>query len=149
MLRILHALAIFILLVGSSCSKGSGSNPEEKSIKPFLEKYFSTWSAKDFEGYGGCFHPSARVTFVDRSGESVSQSLTDFLHSQRISHAQANHPMSESPTSMAISGDARVAQASVRWRLIKGAESVTGTDFFTLIKTPDGWRIIALVFYND
>jgi hypothetical protein len=57
--------------------------------------------------------------------------------------------MTEVPTKMTITGDALVAQAQVRWQLTKGREVITGTDFFTLLKTPDGWRIAALVFYND
>ena len=57
--------------------------------------------------------------------------------------------MTEVPTAMKISGDARVAQAQVRWKLTKGRDVITGTDYFTLLKTPDGWRIAALVFYND
>ena len=100
-------------------------------------------------GYGACFHPNARVTFVSPDGEAASQGLTDFLHSQKMSHAQAAFPMSEVPISMRITGDARVAQAAVNWRLTKGTETVTGLDYFTLLKTRDGWRIIALVFYND
>jgi hypothetical protein len=50
---------------------------------------------------------------------------------------------------MKISGDSRVAQAEVRWNLTKGREIVTGTDYFTLLRTSEGWRIASLVFYND
>jgi hypothetical protein len=57
--------------------------------------------------------------------------------------------MTEVPTDIKITGDARVAQAQVRWKLTKGRDVVTGTDYFTLLKTPAGWRIAALVFYND
>jgi hypothetical protein len=136
------------MLLVTGCGAKAG-HPDEPAVKAFLERYFSTWSAKDFEGYGGCFHPSARITFVEKGGESASQGLTDFLHSQKLSHSQSAYPMTEVPTDMRISGDARVAQAAVRWKLTKGAETVTGTDFFTLIKTRNGWSIAALVFYND
>lgn len=57
--------------------------------------------------------------------------------------------MTEVPTEMNISGDTRVAQAAVRWKLTKGREIITGTDFFTLVKTAEGWKIASLVFYND
>jgi hypothetical protein len=50
---------------------------------------------------------------------------------------------------MKILRDDRTAQASVRWKLTKGTEITTGTDCFTLIKTPVGWKIMSLVFYND
>jgi len=57
--------------------------------------------------------------------------------------------MTEVPTGMKILRDDRTAQASVRWKLTKGAEITTGTDCFTLIKTSTGWKIMSLVFYND
>ncbi len=101
------------------------------------------------EGYGGCFSPLARITFTAGQDRMQSTGLTDFLHSQKMSHASATTPMTEIPTSMDITGDNRVAQAEVRWRLTKGAEITTGTDYFTLVKTSEGWRIISLVFYND
>ena len=50
---------------------------------------------------------------------------------------------------MKITGDSRVAQAEVRWKLTKGREIVTGTDYFTLLNTSAGRRIASLVFYND
>jgi hypothetical protein len=57
--------------------------------------------------------------------------------------------MVEIPTDIKISGDSRVAQAEVRWKLTKGREIVTGTDYFTLVRSSEGWRIASLVFYND
>jgi ketosteroid isomerase-like protein len=145
--RLLALIGVALLL--AACGGGTPpAHPDEPALKAFLERYFSTWSAKDMDGYGACFHPSARITFVNQ-GESVSQGLTDFLHSQRMSHANASHPMVEVPTRMSISGDDKVAQAEVRWKLTKGAEIVTGTDYFTVVKTRGGWRIISLVFYND
>jgi hypothetical protein len=34
-------------------------------------------------------------------------------------------------------------------KLTKGADITLGTDCFTLIKSPTGWKIMSLVFYND
>lgn len=137
-------IAIFCL---SSCSEAA--HPDQSEIEAFLNRYFSTWSAKDMDGYGACFHPTARISFVEKGGQCSGQGVTDFLHGQKIGHERSPEPMIEVPTNMKISGDARVAQAEVRWKLTKGHENVTGTDYFTLLKTTDGWRIASLVFYND
>lgn len=118
-------------------------------MKRFLERYFATWSAKDMGGYGACFLPQARISFVGPAGQIQADGLTDFLHGQALSHAQATVPMAEVPTQFTITGDERIAQAAVRWQLTKGSEVVTGTDYFTLVKTSGEWKIIALVFYND
>ncbi len=101
------------------------------------------------QSYEDCFATTARITFVEATGQSTSQGLTDFIHGQKISHERSPEPMTEVPTRMKIQGDGRVAQAEVRWKLLKGRETITGTDFFTLIRTPQGWKIASLVFYND
>ncbi len=131
------------------CACSQAAHPEQAGIENFLQRYFSTWSARDMDGYGTCFHPTARITFVEKGGLAGSQGLTDFLHGQKIGHARAVTPMTEVPTEMKISGEPRVAQAEVRWKLTKGHEIITGTDFFTLVKTAEGWKIASLIFYND
>lgn len=146
-MRSIHAALLCCSLWLTSCSPAA--HVEEAPVKAFLNTYFATWSAQDMDGYGACFHPSARVTFVDKDGQSMTQGLTDFLHGQKLSHSQSPEPMKEVPTDMKLAGDARISQAQVRWKLTKGTETVTGTDFFTLVKTPIGWRIMALAFYND
>lgn len=143
--RVVSTGAILALL--ASCTKAA--NPEEAAVRTFLQRYFSTWSAKDMDGYGACFDPQARITFVSKTGEVQSDGVTDFLHGQNLAHAQTTVPMAEVPTDMKITFDSRVTLAAVRWKLTKGAEIVTGTDNFTLIKTPAGWKIMSLVFYND
>ena len=139
-------VAAFVL---ATCSKAGSAHPQEPAVASFLDHYFASWSAKDMEAYGECFHPQARISFVMPNGEPHTEGLTDFLHGQKLSHAQTTEPMVEVPTDKKITMDSRVAHAAVRWRLTKGSEIVTGTDFFTLVKTNGGWRILSLVFYND
>lgn len=149
--RHLVAPLLFLLLpffLGACGPVAGAAHPDEAAIKAFLTRYFATWSAQDMDGYGACFYPGSRVTFV-HEGSMRSEGLTDFLHGQKLGHQRSPEPMVEVPTSMKISGDARVAQAEVRWKLTKGTTVVTGSDFFTLLKTKDGWKIAALVFYND
>ena len=142
----------FLILVSSFlsyCAPQTGqTRADEQDVRAFLERYFSTWSAKDMDGYGACFLEQARITFVHQ-GVPQSQGLTDFLHGQKLSHATTTVPMTEVPTDMKILRDERTAQASVRWKLTKGSEVTLGTDCFTLIKTSTGWKIMSLVFYND
>lgn len=144
-MRFLSALWLSLLLM--ACSPAAPADQSE--IESFLQRYFSTWSAKDMTGYQACFHPTARISFVGARGQTDSQGLTDFIHGQKLGHERSPEPMTEVPTEMKISGDTRVAQAAVRWKLTKGRETVTGTDYFTLVKTPEGWKIASLVFYND
>lgn len=136
-----------VVLSLASCAPAA--HPEKADIETFLNRYFSTWSAKDMTGYEACFDTAARISFVAKGGHFSSQGLTDFIHGQKISHERAAEPMVEVPTEMKITGDKRVAQAEVRWKLTKGREIVTGTDYFTLVRSSNGWCIANLVFYND
>jgi putative lumazine-binding protein len=142
----------FVILVSSflaACSpQDSTPHSDEAEVRTFLTHYFSTWSARDMDGYAACFHEQARIVFVHQ-GVPQSQGLTDFLHGQKLSHATTTVSMTEVPTGMKILWDDRTAQASVRWKLTKGADITLGTDCFTLIKAPAGWKIMSLVFYND
>ena len=145
--RLVSTGAILALVLLTSCTKAA--NADEAAVRSFLESYFSTWSVQELELYGACFHPQARITYVAKNGQAQTDGLTDFLHGQKLAHAQAAVPMSEIPTDMKITFDSRVTLAAVRWKLTKGGEIVTGTDCFTLIKTATGWKIMSLVFYND
>ncbi|MEZ0387645.1 MAG: nuclear transport factor 2 family protein [Verrucomicrobium sp.] len=146
---VLILLAI-VSLVGVGCKSATPpAYPQEAEVKTFLNRYFSTWSAKDMEGYGSCFHPQARVFFLTEGQGVVSQGLTDFLHGQRMAHEQAATPMTERPVDMRIQGDERGAQACVTWVLTKGAKEERGTDLFTLQKEASGWKIISLAFYGE
>lgn len=143
------ALALPILLLAACGPRADKPHPDQAAVLAFIDRYFSTWSARDMDGYGSCFHPSARIVFVSHGGGLQADTLTDFLHGQRLAHAQSDQPMTESATDIKLEGDGRLTQATVRWRLVKGAEVVTGTDCFTLVKTDGGWKIISLVFNND
>lgn len=145
----IRCCVILIAALFVSCSpQGGQTRGDDQDVREFLTHYFSTWSAKDMGGYGACFHEQARIVFVHQ-GMAQSQGLTDFLHGQKLSHATTTEPMTEVPTDMKILRDERTAQASVRWKLTKGASTTLGTDCFTLIKAPTGWKIMSLVFYND
>jgi Putative lumazine-binding len=145
--RVASTGVILALTLLTSCTRSASA--DEAEVRSFLESYFSTWSVQEMDRYAACFHPQARITYLAKNGETKTDGLTDFIHGQKLAHAQSAVPMSESPTGMKITFDSRVTVATVRWKLTKGAEIVTGTDFFTLIKTGTGWKIMSLVFYND
>lgn len=145
---VLRLLWVLALMIVPACSQPAASE-DEKAVRAHLERYFATWSAQDMEGYAACFHPQARITFNLGGGNVSSDGLTDFVHGQKMSHQSAPSPMTEVPLGMKISTAKAVAQAVVTWELRKAGGNKTGTDFFTLIRTADGWRIIALVWEQD
>lgn len=142
-----HWMLVCTLGFVVSCAP-SHTGADEPAVRAHLERYFSTWSAQDMDGYGACFHPQARITFVTPQGVSA-QGLTDFLHGQRLTHQAAADPMKEVPLDMQFQVGKGIVTAAVKWELQKQDGNKTGTDFFTLAKTPEGWRIVALVWEQD
>ena len=92
------ALALPILLLAACGPRTDKPHPDQAAVLAFIDRYFSTWSARDMDGYGSCFHPSARIVFVSHGGGLQADTLTDFLHGQRLAHAQSDQPMTESAT---------------------------------------------------
>ncbi len=143
-------MMIAVLGLLPSCGAGAPAKHEDDAkIRAFLEHYFATWSAKEMDAYGDCFHPQARVMFVSKDGSVDSQGLSDFLYGQKLGHEKSAEPMVEKPLTMEIMGDAVVVQAKVTWLLTKGKAETRGVDYFTLKREGGGWKIAALVFYNQ
>jgi hypothetical protein len=145
-LRALAGLLLLCCLAG--CGRAGSAREGEDAVRRFLERYFQTWSDQDMEGYGACFHESARVTYLDQSGAPRTETLSDFLHGQRMGHKTSPVRMTETADTMEVLMDGRAALARVEWTLVKGAEKTRGIDHFSLIQTRQGWKIIHLLFYN-
>jgi putative lumazine-binding protein len=143
------AACFLVMLVCSSCPDGGKSAADTPEVRAFLTRYFATWSARDMDGYGACFDPQARILYVSKEGQIMSDGTINFLHGQKLAHEQSATPMTELPLQMTIQGDARVVQAAVTWVLQKGPTEERGTDFFTLRRDGEGWKIVSLVFYGE
>lgn len=139
----------FVVLLSPACRGDAKSSADTPEVRAFLTKYFSTWSARDMDGYGACFDPQARILFVSKEGQVISDGTMEFLHGQKLAHEQSESPMTELPLQMTIQGDEKIVQAAVTWVLKKGATEERGTDFFTLRRDGAGWKIVSLVFYGE
>lgn len=151
----LHALFLLLLFSLSPACQPTTNNtttpphPDEAQIRKAVDHYFATWSTQNMDAYGDCFHPQARIFFLTPGGNVISQPLGDFLHSQRMAHAQARDPMKEVPITTRILMDNKGAQAHVTWLLTKGSSHEKGVDLFSFIKQGKDWKIISLVFYEE
>jgi hypothetical protein len=138
------------LLFFPGCFPGEqGRFSEERLLGERISEYFSTWSSQNMQAYRRCFHPLACIHFIDDAGTSHSFNLDQFIHVQQNAHLLAPEPMFEKPTQSSLTVRGRMAQAVVRWELRKGDAFITGTDYFTFLKTDQGWKILSLVFEQD
>ncbi len=132
------------------CSGGKpDTGADDQALAKLISHYFSSWSKPDMPAFQGCFHDKASVYFIDSSGNPRHYLLGEFIASQEQAHREARAPMSERPTKSTITVHGRTAQAVVRWELTKGDARVTGTDYFTFLKTGKEWKILSLVFEQD
>ena len=151
----------FLLVIAAASGLLTACSPEANSptapstprakeeVTAFLHHYFKTWSDQDMDGYAACFHETARITWLpEGKGEPRFDSLSDFLHGQRLSHQTAAEPMRETADHIEILMDDRAALARVQWTLVKGNNRTTGIDHFSLAHTPSGWRITHLLVYS-
>jgi ketosteroid isomerase-like protein len=132
-------------LLGSRGVAGDGN----EAVSQFIDTYFQTWSRQDMEGYRNCFHPEAVIYFIDANGVPQGTALERFIDGQRLVHAGSGAPMREIPLSKSIEIDGNVARALVRWKLFNDGGEEVGTDYFSLVKTKTGWRIVSLMFRKD
>lgn len=135
---------IFLILFG--LPGGSGGAAE---VDRAIDEYFRVWSSQNMEAYSDCFHPAAVVNFLDAKGVPRPSGLGPFVEGQRLAHANSRTQMREIPLRKETEADARVAHSVVRWKLFNDGGEETGTDYFTYIKTKNGWKIISLVFRKD
>jgi hypothetical protein len=140
---------LFVLILGlSGCVSKS---PQEEVIRETLTAYFKFWSQRQHEQYAGCFHPLAKIFYMDQSQKISSASLTEFLYQQKISLLN-DSTMKEYPLDFEVMLQDNGALAKVKWQLDKGAPTQSsheqGYDLFTLINHEGKWKIISLLFYK-
>ena len=71
------------------------------------------------------------------------------MEGQRQAHANAKTLLREIPLRKRTKSDGKVALSEVRWKLFSDDGEETGTDYFTFLKTKNGWKIISLMFRKD
>ncbi len=151
--RYLFCLGLLSFLVGSMSSLAHGADddrpadPRHQEVEKLIRHYFATWSKQDMEGYGACFADGASIQLLDSQGKVTTFALAPFLANQRQAHCTARHRQTETPESIDIRFEARLARVVVYWKLTSGPRTEYGYDHFTLVKSKGGWRIVNLVFY--
>jgi hypothetical protein len=146
--------AAVLLMFASACAHGADDSPKAggdeartADVKKLVETYFRSWSNREMDAYGECFLPGASIQFISPSGELDTQSVREFLTNQR--RYQMARPAKETPQSIDIRFEKRLARAVVYWKLDDGSGTPKyGYDHFTLVQRDGNWRIVNLAFYE-
>jgi hypothetical protein len=157
--RLLFSAAA-LLVFASACAHGADDNKKSAAagqtasddarlpdVKQLVEKYFRSWSNQEMDAYGECFLPGASIQFISPSGDLDTQGVREFLTNQR--RYQMARPAKETPQSIDIHFEKRLARAVVYWKLDDGSGTPKfGYDHFTLVERDGKWRIVNLAFYE-
>jgi hypothetical protein len=147
---ILLAFLVTGLVLATGCTGGEqAANSDQQQLHGLITRYFTSWSKPDMAAYKGCFHPLASIYFIDGAGNPHYAQLEGFIAGQERAHQMARERLSEKPTDVSLTVHGRLAEAAVRWELHRGSAAVTGTDYFTFIKSGADWRILSLIFEED
>ena len=116
-------------------------------VEALVKHYFASWSDHDIKAYGECFADNACVQFIDSDGSLTTSALGPFLAGQAEVQRISPDRQTETPESIDIRFEWKLAHAVVYWKLTAGTRTEYGYDHFTLMKYGGKWRIIHLVFY--
>ena len=152
--RLLLRTAALLVFV-SACAHGAddgksaaGVDARLADVKQLVEKYFRSWSNQEMDAYGECFLPGASIQFISPGGDLDTQGVREFLQNQR--RFQLARPAKETPQSIDIRLENRLARAVVYWKLDDGAGAPKyGYDHFTFVQRDGKWRIVNLAFYES
>lgn len=123
-------------------------SPRHAAVERLIRHYFETWSNRDLDAYGRCFHPEATIHLLDETGKVRSFAKGPFVEWQRQLHRRGGPPMTEVPVTIRIQFEQEVARAEVYWKLTQGERVEVGYDHFTLVKQGERWLILHLLFYG-
>ena len=116
-------------------------------ILEFLERYFTTWSTGDMEGYKALFH--AQATIIQVGDGAVYTLGRDEFVDQQTPEPGDTVGRREWLTSWAINEDTVVTEVIAGYELDFGSGTGRGVDRFTLMRDGAGqWQIICLLWYG-
>lgn len=156
---ILLAFAGALLLAcGTSPSKagteleGTGVIPEEtdediRSVNEFLDTFQERYSARDIKGVSRLFMDISPV-MVDFEGRLTAYTIEEWLDMTE-NVFDGNSRISDKLTERSIIVYGKIAVATCRYEFKSAAEHSTGHDIFSLLRTPDGWRIVSLMYSGE
>lgn len=145
-------LAVAVVAMGPAGGRAQeadsvAADPREAAVRELIERYFLTWSAQDIDRYGQCFVPQAVIQLIDPQGRVATMPLRRFLDGQRQAQRTSPNRMVETPESIDVRFEGRLARVVVFWKLVDGDREEFGYDHFTLMLADGQWRIANLIFY--
>jgi hypothetical protein len=134
-------LFIAALATASLSAPALAQSAEERAVRVPLEAYIKAHGTGDADVMATAFAPSARMTFMTDSG-MVIVPITDYIARMRAGTKREPDGKPRTIGLLDIHGTVAVA------RIDMDLGAVRFNDYMTLLKFPEGWKIVNKSFYR-
>ena len=145
---VLKILAAFMLFCSCARYVECSDIEAKKEVVAFLNAYCTFFSAEDDARYKSLFYNEAKIACLDEDSKLYVLNLDEFIESQ-IQYFKNTSFCREKFKNISVSVEGDIAKVSTDYELIDSSDRKTGRDYFTLVKTEDGWKILFLTFTVD
>ena len=115
---------------------------EEAKVRACIEDYFRGHATGDGEHFRRAFHPDAKLFFI-RDGKVTQWTLEEYAGRASGKPAPDEAQRKRRIESMDITGNAAMA------KIVLDYPSVTFTDYMSLLKIGDEWKIVNKTFHAN
>lgn len=118
------------------------SDVADANVRACIEQYFRGHATGEGEHFRRAFHPDARLFFI-RDGEVTQWTLEEYAGRASGKPAPDESQLKRRIESIDITGNAAMA------KIVLDDPSVTFTDYMSLLKIGDEWKIVNKTFYAN
>jgi hypothetical protein len=117
-------------------------NSDEAGVRACIVLYFRGHATGDGENFRRAFHPDARLFFI-REGKVTQWTLEEYAGRASGKPAPDERERKRRIESIDITGNAATA------KIVLDYPAVTFTDYMSLLKIGDEWKIVNKTFYAN
>lgn len=142
--RLLFMLVMILSLTATATAQGNGTSDQE-AIRHVIEYYFNGWKNDDVESIKKAFHPKAKffVAAIKDDLGLIGQSEVFAAFRSNIKRHVSKGKVDTRIISLDLAGNA--ASAKVEMHYPGDFQSATVTEYLSLIKFGNGWKIVSRV----
>ncbi len=135
--------AVLLSILFLSTSTSAAEDPEEKVILATVQRLFDAMSAHDADSARAVLIPEGRVSGVSSSGKPSNVSQEDFA--ARLGAAKQKYLERMWNPKVQIRNGIAAVWGEYDFHL-DGKFHHCGIDSFSMVKTPEGWKIAGIVY---
>jgi hypothetical protein len=140
MKKLAMAFAMLIATLVSTAPTIAQSQTDDAGVRACIEFYFRGHATGDGENFRRAFHPDAKLFFI-RDGKVTQWTLEEYAGRASGKPAPDEAKRKRRIESIDITGDAATAKIVLEY------PEVTFTDYMSLLKIGDEWKIVNKSFY--